>query len=49
MTTENPNQIGTSISNQSKNVAQGENPTHSFLYLHPSETPTTPIVSSVLD
>jgi len=39
MAAENPNQSGTSISNQSKNVAQGENPTHSFLYLHLVKTP----------
>jgi len=49
MAAENPNQSGTSISNQSKNVAEGENPTHSFLYLHPSENPATPLVSLVLD
>jgi len=49
VTAENLNQSGTSNSNQSKNNAQGENPTHNFMYLHHSENPATPLVSLVLD
>ena len=34
---------------QNKNLFQGENFVHSFLYLHPNENPATPLVSPVLD
>ena len=40
---ENPNP------NQSKNSVQGEFFFHSFLYVHPSEIPATPLVSPILD
>jgi len=35
--------------NQNKNPIQGDNPAHSYLYLHPSENPATPLVSLVLN
>ena len=49
MADENSDRSESPNSNQNKNPLQGENSIHSFLYLHPSENPATPLVSPILD
>ena len=49
MANENSDRSKSLNPSQNKNLFQDENFVHSFLYLHPSENPATPLVSPVLD